>query len=161
MCNILGDTSRVVPGESTSVLAEEPLHQLLQWFFSSCSRKLGVPLELRRGPQGTSCVASGNSGLLSSCEGHLGIHFKGHLGIHFKALQGNRASSGVEAGNSIFLSSCDRDLGVPIKFQQGSQGLSHFETWNSAFLSGCKRVLRHPVEIKRGTRAFSRGAAGD
>ena len=89
MCDILGDTSRVVPGESTSVLAEEPLHHLLQWFFSSCSRKLGVPLELRWGPQGTFCVASGNSGLLSSC--------KGHLGINFEALQGNRASSSAEA----------------------------------------------------------------
>ena len=55
---ILGDTSRVGPGKSASVLAKEPLHHLLQWFFSSCSRKLGVPLELRQGPQGTSHVAS-------------------------------------------------------------------------------------------------------
>ena len=37
-------------------------------FFSSCGRKLGVPLELWQEPQGTSCVAAGKSGLLLSCE---------------------------------------------------------------------------------------------
>ena len=31
------------------------------WFFSSCSAKLGVLLEWRQGPQGTSRVASGKS----------------------------------------------------------------------------------------------------
>ena len=30
----------------------------ISWFFSSCSSKLGVPLELRCGPQGPDCVAS-------------------------------------------------------------------------------------------------------
>ena len=30
----------------------------ISWFFSSCTRKLEVPLELRCGPQGPDCVAS-------------------------------------------------------------------------------------------------------
>ena len=55
------------------------------WFFSSCDGKLGVPLELRWGPQGSSPVTSEKSGLLSSCEGH--------FGISLKLLQGNWASS--------------------------------------------------------------------
>ena len=39
-----------------------------------------------------------------------------HHGIPLESLHGSRASSRVEAGNSVFLSSCDRDLGGPIKF---------------------------------------------
>ena len=45
----------------------------MSWFFSSYSRKLGVPLELWQVHQGASYVASEKSGLLSSSEGHLGI----------------------------------------------------------------------------------------
>ena len=30
----------------------------ISWFFSSCTRKLEVPLELQCGPQGPNCVAS-------------------------------------------------------------------------------------------------------
>ena len=60
------------------------------------------------------------SRLLSSC--------KRKLGIALEALQGNRASSRVEAENSGFLSSCHRDLVVPIEFQQGSQASSPVET---------------------------------
>ena len=83
------------------------------------------------GTQGTCRVASGKSGLLSNC--------KGHLRIPLQSLQGNRASSRVEAENSGFLSICDRDLGVPIEFQQGSQASSLVEAWNSTFLSSCER----------------------
>ena len=45
----------------------------ISWFLSSCSMKLGVPLDLRRGPQGPAHVASGKSSLCASCEGPLGI----------------------------------------------------------------------------------------
>ena len=78
-----------------------------------------VPLEIQRAPLGTSPVASGKSSLLSSCEGH--------LGIPFESLHGNRASSRIEAENSGFYSSFNRDLGSAIKFQKGSQALSHVE----------------------------------
>ena len=67
------------------------------------------------------------------------------LGIAFEELQGNRASSCVKAGKSVFLSSCGRDLRVPIEFQQGSQASSRVQAWNSTFFSSCKRVVRSPV----------------
>ena len=74
----------------------------ISWFCSSCGRKLGVPLELRRGPQGLARVASVKSSLYA-CEGI--------FGIPLQSLPGPRSSSGVEAGTSGFLSSTDRDLG--------------------------------------------------
>ena len=37
--------------------------------------------------------------------------------MSLELLQVNRASSRVEVGNSVFLSSFDRDLGVPTEFQ--------------------------------------------
>ena len=58
------------------------------WSFSSCGRKMWVPLKFRRGPQGTSPVDTVESGLLSSC--------KGHLGIPLESLEGDRALSLVE-----------------------------------------------------------------
>ena len=93
-----------------------------------------VPLNLQQRPQGTSRVASGESGLPSSC--------KGELRIPRKSLQGNRV------GNSGFLSNCDRDLGVPLELQQGSQALSHVESWKSTFPSSCERNVRSPVELR-------------
>ena len=42
-------------------------------FLSSYSKKPGVPLELQRGPQGPTSVASGKSGVHASCEGPLGF----------------------------------------------------------------------------------------
>lgn len=51
-------------------------------------------------------VGSGKSCYLSS--------FKRHLKIPLESLQGTRTSSRVEAGNSGFLSICNRDLGVSI-----------------------------------------------
>ena len=38
-----------------------------------CGRKLGFPLELRRGSQGSYGVATGELGLLSSCRGELRV----------------------------------------------------------------------------------------
>ena len=46
------------------------------------------------GPQGPAHDASGKSGLLSSCEGH--------LGIPIKSLQQNRTSSRVESVKSVY-----------------------------------------------------------
>ena len=70
---------------------------------TSCSSQVAL------GTSGTSYVASGKSGRIFCCEGC--------LGIPFESLQENRASSRVEVGNSVFLSSFDRDLGVPTEFQ--------------------------------------------
>ena len=46
------------------------------------------------GPQGPAHDASGKSGLLSNCEGH--------LGIPIESLQWNRASSRVESVKSVY-----------------------------------------------------------
>ena len=67
----------------------------------------------------------------------------------------NRAVSRVQLGNSVFLSSSDRDLGLFIKVQRGRQALSGVEAWNSAFLSSCPRGVRAPVEFRQGIWAFS------
>ena len=56
----------------------------------------GVPLELRRGPQGPAHVASEKSSLHASCEGPLGIPLQSVLG--------SMSLSGVEAGTSVFFS---------------------------------------------------------
>ena len=53
---------------------------------------------------GTSHIASGKSGLLSSC--------KRHLRIPLEMQQGNRTSFQVELGNSGFLLSGDGFLGI-------------------------------------------------
>ena len=58
----------------------------------------------------------------------------------------HRAVSRVQLGNSVFLSSGDRDLGLPIKVQQESQASSGVEAWNSAFLSSCT-TIRVPEEL--------------
>ena len=108
-------------------------------FFSSCGRKLGVPLELRWGPQGPAHVASGKSSLHASCEGI--------LEIPLQSLPCLRYSSGAEAGISGFLSSVDMDLGDPVEFQQGNQASSSVQTCKSALLSICNSSLRLPVKL--------------
>ena len=48
----------------------------IPWFSLRLGGKFGVPLKLRRGPQGPARIASGKSGLILSCDGHLEIHCK-------------------------------------------------------------------------------------
>ena len=98
-----------------------------------------VPLELRWGPQGPACGASGRSSLHASS--------KQPLGIPLHSLMGPRSSSGVDTRTSGFLSSADMDLGVPIEFQQGSQFSSPMETCNSALLSSWKICVRLPGQL--------------
>ena len=64
------------------------------------------------------------------------------------------ASSCVQAGNSGFLSSCNRELRVPNEFQQGNQASAPAEAWDSAFFSSCKRGIRPPVELRWGAGSF-------
>ena len=109
-------------------------------------------LELPQGPEGSSHVVSGKSGILSSCEGS--------LRIPLDLVQVTRASSRVEVGTSGFLFSSDMEIGVPMEFQQRSQASSRVETWNSTSLLSCKRGVRLPVEWTQGSGAFSRGATG-
>ena len=109
------------------------------WFFSSCCRKLGVSLELRRGPQGPALWASGKSSLHVICDGS--------VRIPLQLLPLTRSSSGVESRNSGFLSSADMNLGVSPTFPQGSQASSRVETCKSALLSSWKSSVRLPVGL--------------
>ena len=108
-------------------------------FVSSYSRNLGVPLELRGGPQGPARVASGKSSLHAICEGS--------LQIPLQSVPCLRSSSGAEAGTSGFLSNSDKDLGVPMEFQQGRLASSYVDTWKFALFSSCKSRVRLPVEL--------------
>ena len=134
--------------------------------------KLGVPLELGQGPQGTTRVASGKSSLHVSCEGPLGSPL--HSG------PGPRSSSGVEARTSGFLSSADMDLGVPMEFQQGSRphlvwrhasplssraikAVSAFcqvDIGITGFLSWCHRAVTTAIMFGAATQGDSQGSAG-
>ena len=109
------------------------------WFFSRGSRKLGVPLKLKQGPQGTAHVASGKSSLNANCEGP--------LEIPLQAVQWPISSSRVKAGTSGFLSSADIDLELPMEFQRRCQASSLSESWKSAFLSSFKISVRLPLEL--------------
>ena len=88
----------------------------ISWFSLSCGRKCGVPLELRQGPQVTTCVASGIFSLHAICECP--------LRITLESVPGPRSSSGAEAQTSGFLSSADMELSVPMQFGKGSQASS-------------------------------------
>ena len=110
----------------------------ISWFFLSCGKKVGVPLELQLGFQGPAHVASGKSSLHASCEGP--------LRIPLQSVPGSRSSSGVVAKTSVLPFNADMDLGVPIEFQQGNQASSPVETCKFAFLSSSKSSVRVPVE---------------
>ena len=111
----------------------------ISWFFSSCSRKLRLSLELRRGPQVPALVASGKSSL------H--VSFEGPLGIPLQSLPGPRSSCGFEAVTSGFLSNADMDVRVPLEIPQGSQASSRVATCKSALLSSWKSSVRLPVKL--------------
>ena len=114
------------------IRASSRIERRISWFFSSCSRKLGVPLELEWGPHGCTHVASGKFNLHASSEGQLRIPLQSVLGP--------TSSCVAEAGSSGFLSSADMDLEVPMEFQEGSQ-------FSSTFISSCNSNDRLPVEL--------------
>ena len=103
------------------------------------ARSVGSP-ELPRGPEGASHIVSRKSGILSSCEGP--------LGIPLELVQGTRASYRGEARNSGFLSSSDMDIWVSMEIPLGNPMSFHVEAWNSASLLRYKRGVRPPVELR-------------
>ena len=52
----------------------------ISWFFTSCGRKFGVPIELLWGSKEPAHVASGESSLHDICEGTLRIPLQSVLG---------------------------------------------------------------------------------
>ena len=85
----------------------------ISWFISSCSRKLGVPLELRQGPQGPSHVASESP-----------------------------VSMRLARGLSGFLSSRCLVLSPHLELRPQPQGSSKLLTWISRFLWSFHRGVR-------------------
>ena len=131
-----GDISLEMPQRTR---ASSRVEGRISWFFSNCSSKHGVPLELQWGPQGLTPWASGNSSLLAICEGL--------LGIPLQSLPGPRSSSGFEAGTSGFLSTANMYLRVSLEFPQGIHSLSRVETYKSALLSSWKSSVRLPFML--------------
>ena len=80
---------------------------------------------------GTFHIASGKSGLLSSC--------KRHLRIPLETQQGNRTSFQIEPGNSGYLLSGNGFLGI---------------------LSSCIKGIKLPFEFREGSWDCSCGTAG-
>ena len=112
------------------------------WFFSSSSGNFGYVVELRRGWPFKTCVGSVTSGLLSICEGH--------LGILLEVWQGNWDTSRGEAGDPGSLPSCHRDIAIPINFQEEA-GIDSF--WSIEFCV--------PLELSKGCEASCREGAGN
>ena len=75
-------------------------------------RDPGVYSRVNTGMTFKTRVCSVTSGLLSTCEGH--------LGILIETWQGNTVASRGEAGDPVSLSSCHRDIVIPINFQEES-----------------------------------------
>ena len=84
-----------------------------------------VFLKLRWVALGLSRVSMGTSGNLSCCLREVNLSIcEWHCGIPNNLLQGNRASSLLEVGNSWYLSSFDMDPRVPRRVSSGESGLS-------------------------------------
>ena len=103
----------------------------------SCGGKLGNPLELRQGPQGTSLVASGKSSLLSRCEGEDRVVFES-LQVNWPHLILRGESRGVPR--------------VPV----GRFGSSLVVTGTAGNLSYCLRDVRPPFKLRGTLRDYSR-----
>ena len=101
----------------------------ISWFFSSCSRKFRLSLELRPGPQGPARVASGKSSLHVSCEGP--------LGIPLQSVQGPRASSPHWGQN----------LTIPLQCWHGSLGSYVVSRRESGCISCGDMELHFPLEV--------------
>ena len=105
--------------------------------FLSCSRKLGVPLELQQGPQGSARGGFKMSRLHASCEGP--------LEISLQSVPGPRSSSGVELEPQG--SSPVPTLMVPLGFPQGSQASSRVESCKSTLLLSWKYSVRLDIRL--------------
>ena len=110
----------------------------ISWLFSSCSKKLEVPLQLRWGPQGPALVSQESPVCMRVTRG---------LSVFLSRQSQGLGPHRAEATTSGFLSRADMDLGVPMEFQKGSQASSSVETWKSAFLSSWKSSVRLPVGL--------------
>ena len=108
----------------------------ISWLFSSCSKKLGVPLQLRWEPQGPALVSQESPVCMRVMRRLLGF-----LSRQSRGLGPHQA----EATTLGFLSRADKDLGVPMDFPQGSLSSSPVETCKYTFLLSCNNSGKLPV----------------
>ena len=82
------------------------------------------------------------------------------LRIPIKLHLGSQASSGVEAWNSVFLSSCQRGIRPPDEFRREIWVSSRGSAWESGLPSCCEGILGVPLEQVQGNQDLS-GAEGE
>ena len=111
----------------------------ISWFFLSCGWKLGVPLELRWGPQGTTHVPSGKSSLHTSCKRPLRIPLQSVPGpsLHLKLRPEPQGSAPGPTWISGFLWGIHR----------GVRASSRVEPCKSPLHSSQKSSVRLPVVL--------------
>ena len=92
-------------------------------FLSNCDGDLRDPLVLPQRSQVSVRVARGTWGFLSSRCPRIGpcleFSWETHLGLPIKVQLGSQDSSGIEAWNSAFLSSCQRGVRPLVEFRRG------------------------------------------
>ena len=120
--------------------------------FLSCGRTLGIPLELRRGPQGPTRVASGKSSLHSSCKGALGIPLQlvQGTGPHLELRLEPKCSSSVLTWISGFLWSFNRGVRPRLVWRHGTLLPSRGVKGVSGFFSSWHRDLGLFLKVPRG-----------
>ena len=106
-------------------------------FFSSCGRKLGVPLKLQWRPHGPAHVASGKSSLHVSSEGPLNFLSNRcwNLGPHLELRLKPQCSSPLLTWISEFLCSFNRGVRPRLMWRHASPLSSRPVTVVSGFLS--------------------------
>ena len=124
----------------------------ISWVFSSCGRKLCVPLMLRCGTQGPTRVASGKSSLCSSCKGPLRIplHLCRGIGPHLELRPELQGSSPVLTWISRILWSFHRGVRPRLMWRHGTLLPSSGLKVLSGFLSSCPWDLVLFLEVPQG-----------
>ena len=120
----------------------------------SCEGHVRIPLESLPAKSAVSKVQSGNSVFLPGSDRD--------LGLFIKVQRGSQASSGVEAWNSAFLSSCLRVVRALGMFRRGSWAFSRRSAGVTGLPSCCEGIFLVPSEPVQGNQDLSRaeGALG-
>ena len=121
--------------------------------FLSCSRKLGVPLELQWGLQGPARVALGKSSLLRVARGLFGFLSSRSLGrgphldwgwnlrYPLQCLHGHQGFSGVSTGESVLVSCGDMRVRFPLELEKQCQASCRVDIGIFGFLSRCHKAI--------------------
>ena len=120
------------------------------WFFLTCGRTLGVPLECRRMCQGSSWVASKLSRTLSRLKSEDGISLQRHSGKgpHLTLRGESPGFSRVAPENLGFLSGYYLDFRDPLVLPQEGQVSRRVARGLLGFLSSQCRVLGPHLELR-------------